>query len=108
MAVSEIDVRQLAALGQDAFVVDVRELDEWDDGHMPHAVHIPLAAVSESLHRFTGSPTFVVCRTGARSLHACQFADGHGADVVNVTGGMVAWEDAGFAVVRGAGSADDG
>lgn len=91
MTIREITVDDLAALGVEAHVVDVREDHEWAEAHVPYAQHVPLATVPESLDRFDGAPTYVICRSGGRSLHACEYLAAHGHDVVNVTGGMLAW-----------------
>lgn len=90
----EITVQELAALGPGARVVDVREPDEWAAGHLGHAVHVPLATVPDNLAAFNGQPTYVICRSGGRSARACEFVSGHGIEVVNVAGGMLAWVDA--------------
>ncbi len=101
VAYGEITVDELIVLGDTARVIDVRESDEWDESHIPWAVHVPLAAVPERLDQFDGGPTYVVCRSGARSGRACAFAADRGLDTVNVVGGMLAWWDAGFATDRG-------
>jgi rhodanese-related sulfurtransferase len=97
----EITVDELAALGPEARIVDVREDDEWFAAHIPWAVHVPLATVPERLASFDGAPTYVICRVGGRSANACEFAAGRELDVVNVLGGMLAWERAGLDVVHG-------
>jgi rhodanese-related sulfurtransferase len=96
----EITVEELAALGPDARVVDVREPDEWSDGHIPWAVHVPLATVPDQLVAFDGTPTYVICRVGGRSARACEFAAARDLEVVNVVGGMLAWEQAGLDVAH--------
>lgn len=101
MTIREIDVHELAALGEGAVVVDVRQPDEWQDGHIAHAVHVPLTAVPEQLEAFAGTLTYVVCRSGSRSAAACEFATQHGHEAVNVVGGMLAWQEAGYDVVAG-------
>lgn len=98
MAIREITVAELDQLGPDATIIDVREPDEWTAGHIPHAQHIALATVPDHLDRFASGPTYVVCRSGARSMRACEFLAEQDLDVVNVTGGMLAWVDAGLAV----------
>lgn len=105
---AEISVQDLAALGSSARIVDVREPDEWAQGHIPHASLVPLATVPGNIESFDGEPTYVVCRSGARSGQACDFLRGQGRDVVNVTGGMIAWTAAGFDVATGAGSGATG
>jgi rhodanese-related sulfurtransferase len=82
-------------------LIDVREDDEWAAGHVPGARHVPLGTVPERLDEFSGTPTYVICRSGGRSGHACEFAAEHGRTVVNVSGGMLAWADAGFEIARG-------
>jgi rhodanese-related sulfurtransferase len=104
----EISVQDLAALGRSARIVDVRESDEWVQGHIGHASLVPLATVPGNLEVFDGEPTYIVCRSGHRSGQACNFLSGQGHNVVNVTGGMIAWAAAGFDVVTGAGSGATG
>ena len=108
MTSTEISVQDLAALGPSSRIVDVREPDEWTVGHIDHAALIPLATVPDNLEAFDAEPTYVVCRSGARSGRACDFLRSRGRIAVNVTGGMMAWTAAGFEVVTGAGSGASG
>jgi rhodanese-related sulfurtransferase len=105
VTIAEISVHDLAALGPLARIVDVREPDEWAAGHIGHATLVPLATVPGNLDKFDGDPTYVVCRSGARSGRACEFLGAEGHNVVNVAGGMIAWAGAGFDVVTGSGAA---
>jgi rhodanese-related sulfurtransferase len=93
MAISEISVDELAtSLASGSRLVDVREQDEFDDGHVPGAVHVPLATVADNVEQFRGvGPTYVICRSGARSMRACEFLAAHGVEVANVAGGTMAW-----------------
>ena len=104
MTVVEISVQDLVALGPDARIIDVREPDEWAQGHIGHAALVPLGSVPDNLDAFDGDPTYLVCRSGARSGRACEFLGAQGLEVVNVAGGMIAWADAGFDIATGAGS----
>ena len=101
MVVEEISVADLHALGPDVVLIDVREDDEWVQGHVPHARHVVLGTLPDQLARLEGSPTYVICKVGGRSLRACEFAAAHGRQVVNVTGGMLAWRAAGYDVAIG-------
>jgi rhodanese-related sulfurtransferase len=98
VAYGDITVRELAALGNDVRLIDVREPDEWADSHIAHAVHVPLGTVPDHLDVFDGAPTYVICKSGGRSARACEFAADQGLDVVNVEGGMLAWLDADLGV----------
>ena len=103
MAVSEIDVDELAErLAAGAVVIDVREPDEWEAGHIEGAVFIPLATVPDHVDAFrAAAPVHVICKVGGRSRRAAEYVAGLGIEVVNVAGGMLAWERAGHPVRTG-------
>jgi rhodanese-related sulfurtransferase len=99
------DIDPAAALGlvdAGAFLLDVREDDEWDAGHAPQAVHVAMGAVTDHIDEIPSDRTVVcVCRVGGRSGSVARALAGAGYDVRNVAGGMLAWEAAGYAVVGG-------
>jgi rhodanese-related sulfurtransferase len=104
--VQEIDVEQLAErLEHGARLVDVREPDEYVEAHVPGAVLVPLGTVPDHVDAFTGGgPTYVICRSGARSMRACDHVAALGVDgveVINVAGGTLAWLASGREVVGG-------
>lgn len=101
MIIPEISVQDLAALGADVRIIDVREPDEWNAGHIAHAVHVQLGTVPDHVEAFDGTPTYVICLAGGRSQRACEYVAAQGHDVVNVAGGMRAWAEAGFDIVPG-------
>jgi rhodanese-related sulfurtransferase len=80
-----------------AYLLDVREHEEWDAGHAPGAVHIPLGELGA---RYTeldaGRSLYVICRSGNRSGHAAQALAGAGWDASNVSDGMMGWQAAGL------------
>lgn len=84
-------------LADDAVILDVRRQDEWDAGHAPTAVHIPIEELSDRLAELpsTGAPIPVVCRGGGRSARATKWLNDNGHSAVNVAGGMKAWHAAG-------------
>lgn len=74
-------------------VVDVREPEEWDAGHIDGAVHIPMMQVPERFAELPEADRFlVVCKVGARSARVTMFLQQQGVDAVNLAGGMAAWE----------------
>jgi rhodanese-related sulfurtransferase len=103
VTLAEIDIDEFAdRLSAGAKVIDVREPDEYADGHVPGAELIPLAAVAGRLDRFdTDGTTYVICRSGVRSMRACEFAASHGFDVANVSGGTIAWILSGRETITG-------
>lgn len=100
--VPHIDIAELVSMHPVAVILDVREPDEYQEAHVPGALLIPLGQLIDRLHEVPdANPLVVICRSGARSLHACvQLAEG-GRDVVNVTGGTLAWIAAGHEVATG-------
>lgn len=91
------DLRQVTVedIPEGAKILDVREDYEWVEGHIAGAQHIPLGEVPE---RYGEVPldedVYVICRAGGRSLRAVAYLDQSGFDVINVIGGMGAWQDA--------------
>jgi rhodanese-related sulfurtransferase len=88
---------------QTAQVVDVREPDEWADGHIAGAIHIPLGELGNRVGELDPErPVITLCHAGVRSLYAADALIKSGfADVASLAGGMVAWEEAGYPVERG-------
>ncbi|MEO7775120.1 MAG: HesA/MoeB/ThiF family protein, partial [Steroidobacteraceae bacterium] len=73
-------------------LVDVREQYEWDAGHLPDCLHIPLGTLGERFAEIPGDKTPVfICAAGARSLHACRFALSQDRSAINLDGGLHAW-----------------
>jgi molybdopterin-guanine dinucleotide biosynthesis protein A/rhodanese-related sulfurtransferase len=103
MSVQEISVDELAPLlAAGARLVDVREPDEFEEARVPGGVLVPLATVPQRMDAFGGDgPTYLICRSGARSMRACEFLAEQGLDVVNVAGGTLAWIASGRDVVAG-------
>ncbi len=96
-----IPTTTVSELPDDAVMVDVREPAEWEAGHAPNAVHIPLGELPARLGELpdTDATVGVVCRMGGRSARAVQWLVMQGYDVANVEGGMLEWERAGKSVV---------
>src|SRR6266508_4431793 len=107
--ISELDpsrARELVEAG-DVFVVDVREQDEWDEGHIPGAVHIPRGNLESRIERAApdpGRPIVLYCSAGNRSAFAARTLDELGyEDVSSLAGGFTDWKRNGFPVELSAG-----
>ncbi|CAM3251489.1 rhodanese-like domain-containing protein [Prescottella defluvii] len=96
--VPTVVVTDLPTEPADAIVLlDVREHDEWDLGHAPTALHIPLVDVPARIDEIDiDAEVYVVCRQGGRSIIAVEYLNNIGFDAYNVAGGMVAWQQAGL------------
>ncbi|OJF13819.1 rhodanese-like domain-containing protein [Couchioplanes caeruleus] len=84
-----------------AFLLDVREPDEWQAGHAPDAHHMPMMEVPARVAEIPNdTQVVVVCRSGGRSGQVVSYLMGNGWDNVrNLDGGMQAWAAAGHDVV---------
>ena len=84
----------LAAAQQPISLVDVREPAEFDTGHLPRAINIPLAQIEQSAARLPREqPVVFMCRSGARSLKAGALARRAGVtQPLQLEGGLLAWQ----------------
>lgn len=88
--VSAEDGNDMVAEG--AVLLDVREADEWDAGHAPEALWMPIGDVQARVGELSPDRRVVaICRTGARSRVVAEALIGAGYDAVNLEGGMRAW-----------------
>ena len=74
-------------------LIDVREVWEFDTGHLPGAVNIPLGELPRRLAEIPqGATPVFICKSGGRSLAACSLALQAGiASPANLEGGLTAW-----------------
>jgi len=101
--VPEIDIDTLEQrMADGVVVVDVREDDEYLDGHVSGAVLIPLGTVPDRFDEIpTDQPVLVICARGGRSAKAVEFLRTKGIDATNVAGGTLAWIASDRPVVTG-------
>lgn len=103
-APTEVSVSAAASMRDDgAFMLDVREPDEWAAGHISGATLIPLGQLPGRLAEVPrGRMVITVCRTGHRAAEARDILLGAGFDAVSsMTGGMNDWIAANLPVVTG-------
>lgn len=89
-----------------AVVLDVREAEEWDVGHVDGSQWIPMSDLAARQNEIPdGSLLVVVCRSGGRSARVTQALVAAGYDAANLVGGLEAWEQAGQPLVTDGGGA---
>jgi adenylyltransferase/sulfurtransferase len=101
--IEEVDAaqaRELVDSGDAPLLVDVREEDEWSEGHIPGAVHVPrgfLESRIEAVAPDRSQPVVVYCAGGSRSAFAAKTLEELGYEnVVSLAGGYTDWKRNGF------------
>lgn len=75
-------------------VLDVREVEEFEALHLEGAQNLPLGRLADIYDRLDKDLLYyVICKSGMRSARACQFLEEYGYKVINVQGGMTAFEN---------------
>ena len=87
------EVQKAIESGAALKLIDVREVEEVEAGHIPSIINIPLSVLELSMPELDKSEKYiVVCRSGNRSSMATQLLESHGFDVTNMVGGMLEWQ----------------
>lgn len=109
MTIQTISPKALAEISSrhDIELIDVRTPVEFREVHATVASNVPLdsldpATVMQQRASDVNQPIYVICRSGARSMKACEsFVAAGFKNVVSVDGGTMAWADANLPVKRG-------
>jgi hydroxyacylglutathione hydrolase len=94
-------VAELAGAGSDVQILDVRELSEWREGHIPGSIHRPYHDLHELPDEIDPErPVAAICESGRRSATAASLVSAHGArEVIHVVdGGVPLWRQIGHPV----------
>lgn len=90
--------------GENLFVLDVREPDEFKAGHIEGAVNVPIRTLAQSVAKLPqdkATPIVVVCKSGIRAAYGTMTLKLLGyTNVKDIVGGMLAWEKDGLPLVK--------
>ena len=99
-----VDDFQAFIAGDNVQLLDVRSMDEYDDGHIAGSMLVDVndsAFVANAMAVLDMQrPVAVYCRSGRRSARAASLLAAQGFTVTNLNGGVLAWQDAGKALVK--------
>jgi rhodanese-related sulfurtransferase len=80
----------------DSLILDVRENQEFNDGHIANSLHIPMSEVKNrlsELEKYKQGQVIVSCRSGHRSARICSLLKKKGFNnIFNLRGGIMAWQ----------------
>jgi rhodanese-related sulfurtransferase len=106
MQPQQIDIKTLKEKhdhSEKTMLIDVREQDEWDAGHIPGAHHMPKGVLLEQIQSLVPQKDTIIylqCKSGGRSQQAaCLLLTQGYTQVFNVVGGITAWASAGYPIV---------
>ena len=101
--VPDVTPQDITNRSDNAKLIDVREKTEWEEGHIPGAVHVPRGYLELRIENAVpnkGTPVLLYCAGGTRSVLAARTLQDMGySDVRSMAGGYSAWKDAGLPVV---------
>ncbi|OUR93489.1 hypothetical protein A9Q84_18625 [Halobacteriovorax marinus] len=105
--IKTIDAKELKAKldnGEELILIDCREQDEWDDSHIADAKFVPLSKFQELFENELPNKEaqiIIQCRSGKRSLSACQLLlDEDYDNLTNLEGGIMGWINNGYETVK--------
>ena len=100
--VKEITVEELKEIADESVVIDVREEYEFIEVRATGAKLLPLEQIPDAVTALPKEKQiYIICASGNRSMVACEYLNSKGFDTVNVVGGTIAWNAAGYPVSRG-------
>ena len=100
--VKEITVEELKEIADESIVIDVREEYEFIEVRAIGVKLLPLEQIPDAASSLPKEKQiFIICASGNRSMVACEYLNSKGFDAVNVIGGTIAWNAAGYPVSRG-------
>jgi rhodanese-related sulfurtransferase len=92
--ISNKELKELIELttNQSVSIIDVREAEEFMDGHIASAKNVPLSTLPQAMKELDPEQAhYVICQHGVRSEHACSFLENYGYNVISVSEGMSVW-----------------
>ena len=96
------DLKQKLDQKEKILLIDCREQNEWDAGHIQEAVLMPLGQFEELFKTLDKNAQIIVqCRSGQRSMRACVFLEEKGfKNLTNLEGGIIGWAQSGYPIVE--------
>ena len=101
-SMNALDLSEKLKNGKRPLVIDVRQPEEYREGHIAGAKLIPLGDLSKHMNELPkGREIVCVCASGSRSRSATKFLIGAGISAVDMTGGMFMWQRAKLPIKKG-------
>lgn len=103
-SINSTELKAMLDAKEELILVDCREQEEWDEGHIEGAKFIPLSQFPELYEnelKDKNANLILQCRSGRRSLNACQFLLGEDFEnLTNLEDGILGWQNNGYEIVK--------
>ena len=101
-AISAVELSEKLKSSTRPLVIDVREPEEYRDGHITLAKPLPLGELHQHIKELPKDKEIIcVCASGSRSSSATKMLIGAGFNAINMNGGMYMWQRSGLPVKKG-------
>jgi len=103
-SINSTELKAMLDANEELVLIDCREQEEWDEGHIAGAKFIPLSQFPELYAnelKDKSANLILQCRSGRRSLNACQFLLGEDFEnLTNLEDGILGWQNNGYEIVK--------
>ncbi len=90
---SEFETVQPTDVPAGAQLIDIREVDEYNQWHAEGAINLPLSELQARYGELDlDSDIYLMCRSGGRAAQVSSWLEKNGIDTIVITGGMIDWE----------------
>jgi len=102
-SMSATELKSLIDSAEEYTLIDCREHNEWDRGHIKEAKFMPLSTFEDELVNLQDKNARLIlqCRSGKRSMTACKMLEENGyTNLTNLDGGILGWQESGFEITE--------
>lgn len=88
-----ISINELLKKGKDAYIIDIRSNQSYNNNHIPNAKNIPSQTLISNYNKYLdkNNTYYIYCQKGSSSIKVCSLLNNLGYKTININGGYEAW-----------------